>query len=257
MSQPNTESTRLPTIAKTASWVTRRIHAALSERRDIEAIERAKRVSLSQIGKCARAQWASLHGVPEENPPEGRILVLFDLGSAVEDHIVKLLWQAGFELSSIDDETGKQYEVSGFGGKVLGHLDGLIRFKKSQGEADWALLEIKSANAKKYAELELAGSYAQWNPVYGDQVQVYMGAKDLQQALVIVENKDTSDLYVEVIDFDQTRFTELWHKAADIASSTKILDRPAEAKSQYCGYCKWCGVNKWCWGATAGVTFDD
>jgi len=252
------ETTKLPTIAKTASWVERRIHSALSEERARTNLKKFGRLALSQIGKCERSLWAGINGELAERVIDGRIHVLFDLGNAIEGHIVNLLRKADFEVQDVDPETGEQFRITGFGEKVSGRLDGLIRFKRSQHITDdWALLEVKSANAKKFEELLTVGRYADWNAVYGDQVQIYMGRKNLSQALVVVECKDDSRLYVEIIDFDPERFRDLWTKAERIVNATVAPERPAAAKSQYCGFCKWCDNNKWCWGPMVGVSFDD
>ncbi|MEE9382819.1 MAG: hypothetical protein V3V08_05335 [Nannocystaceae bacterium] len=252
------ETTKLPVIAKTASWVETRIHKALAKARDERSAGKSGRLALSQIGKCERGLWGGVNGIPDERPPEGRILVLFDLGEAVETHVVELLRLAGFEVLSHDPDTGEQFRITGFGENASGRLDGLVRFKRSQHATDErALLEVKSANAKKFDELLASGSYAAWNPVYGDQVQVYMGRKGLKQALVVVECKNDSQLYVEVIDFDPGRYRELWAKAERIVNAESAPPRPEEGKSQYCGFCKYCSRGKWCWGPLVDVSFDD
>lgn len=248
------ETTKLPMVGKTASWIENRIHKMLQERSEKKSIHRSKALGLSQIGKCERDLWAGLNGVPSERDMPGRMLVLFGLGDAVETQIIGLLADSGFELQENDPETDEQFEVEGFERRVLGHFDGKIKLKP---EADWALLEIKSAKDTKFDELIEAGSYEAWNPVYGAQVHVYMGRAELSRCLVAVQCKNTSRLYFELIDFDPDKYRELWLKAGRIVTATEVPERPSEAKSQYCAHCKWCERNQWCWGPLAGVRFDD
>ena len=251
------ETTKLPKIAKTASWVQYRIHKALEKELNETNTLKSHRLALSQIGKCERSLWAGINGIPDERPPAGRILVLFDLGNAVENHLVELLRRAGFEVQDRDPNTGEQFRITGFGEKASGRLDGIIRFRHRNTTNEWDLLEIKSANTKKFDELLSIGLYQDWNPVYGDQVQIYMGRYGLKHSLVIVECKDDSRIYVEIIDFDPDRYRDLWAKAERIVNSPTLLPRPSDGKSQYCDFCKYCSHQKWCWGPMPGVNFDE
>lgn len=240
-------------VAKKLTWIEDMIHDQLAKEREAVSRTKSGRLALSQIGKCERDLWAGINGIPAERHPEGRILVLFDLGNAVEGHLIALLNAAGFEVTDLEE--GSQIRVV-LGDRASGRLDGEILLELEDGTRR-AVLETKSANAKKFDELIAAGSCAAWNPVYHDQVQIYMHLRGRICALVIVECKDDSRLWVELIDRDIDRGVELAEKANRITTATCPPPKPKEAKSQYCGYCKWCDRNAWCWSATAGVRFDD
>ena len=262
MAAPNTI---LPKVAKTASWVEARIHKVLRENREETHREKSHRLAFSQIGKCERALQAGIRGVASEREPEGRFLVLFDLGDAVETHLIELLRKGGFVINN--EEKRQQIRVTAFDERASGRLDGEIQLnRRSHPDEIWSLLEIKSVkentNPKRvtpssYEALEAAGSYAEWNPVYAAQVQVYMGLRGRKSALVVVECKNDSRLWTEIIDFDPDEFIRLMDKAERIVTSPETLDRPAEAKSQYCAFCKYCDVQNWCWGPLAGISFDE
>lgn len=243
---------KLPELIRTAPHVERRIHAALAEERE-KPSDRDGRLGMSQLGQCERNLWASLRGVPVDKPIEPRILLLFDHGNAVESHVIANLRKAGFVL--VDrDEHGNQFRYEDFGGRLVGHIDGKIELGTNASARETCLLEIKSANAKKFDELEAVG-YEAWNPVYAAQLHTYMGYARLADSLALVYNKNTSQLYCEKIRFNPSKFKALVAKAARIITSDKTLPRPAEAKSQYCAYCKWCDRNAWCWGPLADVKF--
>jgi hypothetical protein len=248
---------QLPKLTKKADYVERRIHATLADERAKKDATHGGKLAFSQVGKCARLLYAGVNGVPEERDPQGRILVLFDLGEAVESHLISLLKRSGFEVQDRDPETGEQIRVVDFNGRASGRLDGEVLLGDRPHNQRWAVLELKSAKASRFDELEELDSYELWDLAYADQLQVYMGYRKRDEALVVVECKDDSRLHCERIAFNPTRFGELHQKARDIITAKTPPNRPPEAKSQYCGYCKWCDVNGWCWGPLAGVKFDE
>jgi hypothetical protein len=251
---------QLPTLRILAPHVERRIHRALAADRAERDPKRTGKLGLSQIGGCIRNLWAGVHDVPEDAPIEPRMLVVFEHGNATESHLVALLRRAGFQVVDRDLDTGRQFEVVDHEGRVSGHLDGLI-LDASKSIDTWRLLEIKSANENQFEALLSAG-YAAWQPKYNDQVQAYMGyARDqlkfgpIGEALVVVECKNDSRIYAERIPFDPMRFHMLRQKAGVALLSDVPPERPAEATSQYCNFCKWCPRNEWCWSSTADVRF--
>ena len=243
---------KLPQLIRTAPHVERRIHDALAEER-AKPSERDGRLGMSQLGKCERNLWASLNGIPEDAPIEPRILLLFAHGNAIETHVIDHLRKAGFFVRD-RNEAGHQFRYEDFGGKLVGHIDGMIELGSKPSDRAWCLLEIKSANTTKFDELVAVG-YESWNPEYAAQLQVYMGYARIADSLVVVYQKDTSRLHCEKVRFDPVKFKRLVGKAERIIASPKVLDRPTEAKSQYCNYCKWCPRNQWCWGPLADVRF--
>ncbi len=253
--------TKIPTMARLHPEIERNIHEALEDERAKHA-DSAFTVRLSSIGKCQRELWAIRQGISHEKPPQGRTLMTFDIGHHLEGAVIDWLTRAGYVVETRGND-GRQLAVEMSGGVGLGHLDGIIRWgRKSDG--DVRLLEIKTAKAKKFAELVEAGSYKAWNAGYYDQIQAYMGASQtgrfdvpaLWDCLVIVVNKDTSELWAEMIRFDADHYAELEAKARLVVESEEIVPRPKEAKTQYCGFCKYCSLNLWCWSAMAGVEFD-
>lgn len=152
-------------------------------------------LGLSEIGhKCPRWLWYAHHNTPSK-PVEGRIIRLFRTGNIIEDAIIS-------DLESIDIEvTDRQREVEIVNGDIVlrGHIDGIV-----SGQ----LLEIKSTNEKYFKQLLKVG-YEKWNPKYKAQAHVYMVLCDLEECMVVVENKNDSNLYIETLKLDRDYVTKL------------------------------------------------
>jgi hypothetical protein len=257
----------LPKLRKGASWVVDRVHEALKVNRAEELVSRlqddsgALPLRMSASGQCVRALWmerqallsvsheaidVDLRVIPDHEP---RMLMLFELGHKIEEVVINLLEDAGFQVSN------EQAEVSELGGLWLGHIDGEILLHEGTQKECRALLEVKSANKRRFDELEEVG-YEAWNEGYAAQVHAYMGGRKLTQALVVVYCKDDSRLYAERIDFNPDAFKGLWQKAQTVISAEEIPERPTPAKSQFCKFCKYCEWGEQCWSPMPGESFD-
>lgn len=228
--------------------VERRIHKALAAAREAEKSNDV--IRLSQVGDCVRVLWARLRGIGEDEAIEPRILALFDLGKAVEDMVVRHLRAADYLVLR------QQETIEAHGGRVVGHIDGTTLLGKSKPELVEHLLEIKSSNARRFDELLTLG-YEKWSPKYADQLHAYMGFLGLDRALVIVVCKDDSRMWAERIRFDRDRFIALNRKLRAALELEGPPDRPKDATSQFCSFCKYCSRAEWCWGPTVDVRFDE
>lgn len=245
----------LPFARRPAPHVVRRIHRARVEanaKRD--AMHGGKRLALSQVGKCERNLWASIHDVPEDSPVEPRVLELFALGNTIEDHLVRALRDAGYGVEDRDPATGQQFRIVMCGARASGRTDGIVTIP-SDGRR--VLLEIKSASAKQYDLLEAAESFLAWNPVYYDQVQIYLGELRLDECLVLVYCKNDSRIWSEYVRLDIQRHRELVQKVERIVSAEAMPDRPAEATARGSKFCQWCPRAEWCWSPVREASFDE
>jgi hypothetical protein len=224
-------------------WIRERIYKGLAAKRELEP--KRSDLRLSSIGDCERKLWAIRRGIAESEF-EGRVLSIFETGHAIEELVVTMLTTAGFIV------TDRQWEVQLPGLDAKGHIDGQIEHKGA-----WALLEIKSANDNQWSQCNEVG-YQAWKPAYYDTLQCYLGALQLDFAIAIVFNKNTSDIYPEKLHFDPIHYGRLVEKARRVIEAPELPDRPAEARSQYSEFCKWCSVNSECWGPLqlGSVKFD-
>jgi hypothetical protein len=191
----------------------------------------------SQLGEeCSRKMWYGFHTPKPITDP--RVNRIFRLGNAIEDEIVELLRMAGLTVYT-EDENGNQFGFTD--GKVAGHIDGVVVGLPESTKPH--LFEAKSANSKKWKEFVKNGYKS--NRQYWVQIQVYMYKMGLENALVVVYNKDTSELYIERIKLSK-RDAELY-----ISKGKAIADMDSEPPRQYSKStffkCKWCDYNEECW----------
>lgn len=217
------------------------LHATIEqEAREEEPPEHDR---MSAAGRCVRDRWATRNGIPTDPgkaPTGARIQRVFALGHTLEVPIIDWLTTAGFTVHSEQLEVGE--------GDWLGHIDGIIEwYREDSFESRTSLLEMKTANAKKFAQLQ-DSSYCEWNPGYADQIQAYLRhLDDIDSALVVVLNKDTCELWVEEILEDKARGDQL---AADheIVMQDELPPRPKGANGPGSKFCKWkCDRSDWCY----------
>ncbi len=173
----------------------------------------------------------------------------FDIGHCLEDLIIQWLKIAGFQLKT-RDKNGEQFGFSVADGKFAGHVDGIILSfpgefpDKPKGVS---LLEIKTMNHKSWNDTQKRGVLVS-KPIYYSQVQLYMAYMNLDRCLFVALNKDTSDLYFEIIPFDPGMAQKYSDRAVQIIKATEnneLLPCVSEDSSFF--LCKMCGFRDHCW----------
>jgi len=244
----------LPKTINVKKSITKSIYDGLervnSETRKIDT-KANPTVRVSSVGECVRKNWARLSSIKVDKGRgfNGKTYSIFGLGNKVEDLVTDHLRAAGFTVT--DEQKEVRFETGE--GELVGHIDGVIRI---HGER--MLLEIKSANDNQFNRCTDMG-YEIWNPKYASQIHCYMAGLGLDQAIVIVYSKNTSDIYCEQIRFDMG----VYKKA--LADTELILrdnggsppERPSDARNKSCQLCKWCDYKEWCWGPLPSVVWDD
>jgi len=86
---------------------------------DLDREKPRRYIGASGVGNSCNAYLSySLRGFPESEV-KPKIKRIFRDGHRIEDEVVKDLKLAGFEVSEIDEETGKQHRYSMFGNHVM------------------------------------------------------------------------------------------------------------------------------------------
>lgn len=203
----------------------------------------------SRIGEpCARKLvYEVTHTTKDEGKDlDGAIFRIFDAGHQFEALSIRWLRGAGFDLRT-ERADGGQFGFEAAGGKLRGHIDGVIVAGPDVG-LNWpALWEHKALGSKSWNDLVKYG-LALSKPVYFAQVQLYMGYLELETSLVTALNKDTQALHHEVVPFDPTQAQALSDKAVDIlraAEAGELPPRIAAAQDFY--LCRMCAYARRCW----------
>jgi hypothetical protein len=211
--------------------------------------EKRTYLGASSLGDpCSRKiQYRYMGTKPDvENHFSPKILRIFEFGHVIEDMAHGWIHNAGFDLRS-SDKNGKQYGFSIADDQIKGHIDGVICGGPVEMEYP-ALWECKSANDKSFNEFVRKG-VAETNATYAAQLALYQAYMKLQNpALFTVINKNTCEIYFELVPFNTMLAQKISDKAVDILKAVKhneILPRIAVNSDYYA--CKNCEFRKKCW----------
>jgi len=186
-------------------------------------------------GGCARAIWYNFRWATASNF-SGRILRLFNRGHMEEARFIALLLMIGCEVYQ-QDENGKQFRISHEAGHIGGSGDGVVIGLPDLPPGTAVLIEAKTHNDKSFKDL--AGD--NWQkyidhfidpnnnppvPFKGKgvheaklehyvQSNIYMTKMGLGATLYLAVNKNTDELYAELIP-------------ANPESAARFLDRGSQ-----------------------------
>ena len=206
----------------------------------------------SSLGEeCARRIQYRFMGTESDHDKEfsARTLRIFEFGHIIEEQMALWLRQSGFDLRT-ENKEGKQFGFSIADDQIKGHIDGVICSGPEAAGLQYPMLwECKSANDRKFKEFVRDGM-ARTNPVYAAQVALYQAYMDLTEhpALFTVINKNTSDIYYELVEFDKSLAQKISDRAVDIikaVESSTMMPRIAHNNDYFT--CKMCEFHMTCW----------
>lgn len=215
----------------------------------------------SRLGvTCERAlQFEYTHTPKDEGSDfSGQTLRIFAVGHLFEELAIDWLRKAGFELYT-ETASGGQFGFSVANGRIKGHVDGIIA-SGPDGilPGTPALWECKSLNGKSWRDTVKKG-VAVSKPVYAAQIatyQAYMEASvpgiSEHPALFTAINKDTAELYHELVPFDAGLAQRLTDKAVRILKATEaeeLLPRHTRDPAHF--ECRFCAWSSRCWGMSS------
>jgi len=225
------------------------VDAALIAEREIQP--RREYLGASMLGDpCSRRIQYEYVGAPKDPGKDfnGQTLRIFAAGHQFEALSINWLRAAGFDLRTHKADGG-QFGFSVANGRIKGHIDGVI-----VGGPSWfvfpSLWEHKALKDKSWQDLAKRG-LAISKPLYAAQVALYQGyMPDLARcpALFTALNKDTQELYHELVPFDASLAQSTSDKAVNILQSTDAgqqLPRIAANPDFYLCLC--CPYAERCW----------
>ncbi|MDR3187121.1 MAG: hypothetical protein LBT63_01675 [Holosporaceae bacterium] len=195
-------------------------------------------------GDCLRQ--IQLQYMQKEQEFSAQTLRTFAIGHCLEDLIADWMILAGFDLRT-RDENGEQFGFSTAEGKLKGHVDGIIF-----GGPDFckypALWECKTLNNKSWNDTAKRGVLVT-KSLYFAQVQLYMTYLNLDEnpCLFTALNKDTSELYHELIAFDAEAAQRYSDRAVQIIKASENNEMMPCISSDSSFYkCKMCSYRQEC-----------
>jgi hypothetical protein len=233
------------------------INAAIDTGLNVERATVPPRTYLgaSRLGHaCERALQYEFMGLPKDDGADfnGQTLRIFAIGHALEDLAVRWLRGAGVDLYTRrgNRPEGEQFGFSVAGGRIRGHVDGIIATAPSgMGLFVPALWECKTMNAKNWRETVAKGVVAS-KPIYSAQIALYQAYMEGtvpgisgNPALFTAINKDTAELHHELVPFDGELAQRTSDRAVRILRATdagELLPRMTSDPQFFeCRFCPW------------------
>ena len=221
------------------------------------AREKRRYLGGSRLGvSCERALQYEYVDAPVDSGAElpGRTLRIFEVGHALEDLAIRWLRLAGFDLYTRRKEGG-QFGFSVADGRIQGHLDGVIASAPAElGLAFPMLWECKTMNDKHWRDTVKKG-VAVTKPVYAAQIATYQAYMEpaipgisANPALFTAINKDTEELWFELVPFDAALAQRMSDRAVKVIQATEAGEQlPRIATEPGFHECKYCAWTQRCW----------
>ena len=213
-------------------------------------------LGMSSLGdECSRKLWYRFHRPKVERFDAGTLKRFAD-GHASEAVVIERLRRVpGLTLLPIDPESGRQWRLEDFDGKLAGHMDGVV-LGLLQAPKTWHVFECKATSDKKFGELlrikaKVGEKQAlrEWNATYHAQAILYMGYAGLTRHYTVVCTAGARDWTSLRTEFEPAAFEALKAKAERILNAQVPLARVSNDPSWF--LCRMCHYAPRCHGGAA------
>lgn len=238
----------LPATDTRASDISDRINAHIDAAFNAKRAAEPERnyVGASAIGnECLRAVQLQRLKIPADKAPEGKMLRIWETGHVFEAAIADWFNMAGFKLET-HDETKRQFTWRVLDEEGGGSIDGKI----VGGPIPMAYpfqWECKALKASSWQDTKKRGLYVS-KPYYAKQFAINQAYLELTNPGIFTAlNKDTSELYHELVVFDQVlaqKASDDMVRVIDAIEHQELLPRafsgPDHFKCRFCDYANTC-----------------
>ncbi len=195
---------------------------------------------------CSRKLFYNFRWI-KETKHDGRKQRLFQVGHQAEPRFIQYLKAIGFEVWEYDPDTKKQFRISGVNGHYGGSLDGKCKAPAHYNISEDLIFlnEFKTnGTGAGFANVQTKGVIKE-KPKHYAQMCQYGWHYKLKYGLYLIENKNDSDIIIQIVELDWKLGQELENKASDIINSKFPPNRIAENPSFF--DCKNCEYSGPCW----------
>jgi hypothetical protein len=208
-------------------------------------------------GSCSRALQYEYTHMPRDKAFSGKTLRIFEMGHALERMALSWLRGAGFGIHT-QQQNSRPFGFSVADGRIQGHVDGIVYAAPPEvGMTFPALWECKSMNAKSWKQTVEKGMCVS-KPIYAVQVAIYQAYMEeaipgisKSPALFTAVNKDTSEIYHELVPFDAALAQEASDRGVNILRATQAGETlPPISNDPEHFECRFCDWKENCWKET-------
>lgn len=191
---------------------------------------------------CDRALWYGFRWASDKERFTGRMLRLFQTGHREEARMIEDLKALGIEVLERDPDTGEQWSLSDHTGHLRGHMDGIAVNIPGVGKA---ILEFKTHNEESFKKVVANGVKASkighWR-----QMMLYMHFSKIERGFYLAHNKNSDELYEEVIEYDPQVGLALERRGSRVILAqhppARLFEDPTSKAAYACKFCSSFGI---------------
>ena len=193
---------------------------------------------------CKRKLWYEVNSVMKREKCDSPQQRIYDTGTHLEKLVVEFLrrdgWEVDYNEGSQEAPVELTYDLNG--GRLAGHPDCFM----SKGEMQNVLADIKTMNDYGFKKWKQQGTLKD-KPQYADQVHVYAGLAlkagyRVEHLAIVGFNKNNSEMYIDIFDYDPARFEAICKRAEEIFNSDNAPVEGCKRESWSCRYCDFSGM---------------
>lgn len=194
---------------------------------------------------CPQRMVYILKGVEPDQPESADQLRTFAIGHQLETLVANELRRSGFYLQT-EQDLGGPLGFSVDDGKIQGHIDGQIL--RGPLQVDYPLLwECKTLKASSWRELQKHKCEVAFSRYYA-QIQIYMHYMNYKYCLLTCLNKDTSELYHELVPYEEKAAVSCVERAHEILECVEQnQEAPRLGRNPDFYECRVCRFHDRCW----------
>lgn len=186
-------------------------------------------------GNCIRKMQMAHYWMYKQHI-SSRIQRLFNVGHDAEPTMIADLAKVGIVVEQ------QQREIIATAGHWKGHTDGQSH---TPVHGDF-LVEFKTHNQSSFADLQKKGVKVS-KPAHFGQCQTYMGYCKLPRTLYMALNKNTSEYYIDWIEFEEEAFKDYQRIEVEVVMADALLPRIGNNNITWFE-CKMCDAKNQCFG---------